>query len=390
MRIFWVVLLAVVCGSGVGLASSRAKFGRQPVDPLHAVFMSDRPEIAPNGADKPQARVAVEEEEFDFGDLQTGSETEHLFNISNIGEAALNLVNAGTTCAKCTLYKLDRDKLHPGESEAVKVSYKAGALGPFRQTATLMTNDPLRPRIELVVRGKVVTMLRAIPSDLVFSRINVDEPITGELRILNYSKEPLEILDYSFLQPDTAEHFKVAIEPIPAEELGQETARSGVRLRVTAGPGLPTGALRQTLHLKTNQEKSPTLDIPIEGRVDSDLSLLGAGWDANTGVLTMGAVKAGQGAKRQLYLLVRGAQRHDVKVSAGHSEPNWLHVDFGEPQDVSNGTIVKIPFTVVVPPGSPAANHMGTAQGKLGKVTLETTHPTVKQVQVYVQLSVEN
>ncbi len=391
MRIWLIVLLGMACGCGVGVATSWARYGNVSAATAPSGDVGDViGDLKRLPADQPQPRVSVEHDEFDFGELQLGTETEHLFRIANTGEAPLNVRSGGTTCAKCTLYSLDKENLEPGESEDVKVSYRASSLGVFRQTATILTNDALRPRVTLVVRGKVVTMVRVSPPDLVFSRLIADEPATADLRVLCYSRVPLEIRGHEFLEGETAERFKLEIEPLPQADLDKEDAHSGVRLRVTALAGLPVGAVRQKLRLKTNQEVSPTLDISIQGRVDSDISVIGSGWDGNTGVLAIGLVKGREGARRQLFLLVRGPHRHEVEFRQESREPEWLQVELGEPQDVNQGAIVKIPLTVVIPPGSPAANHVGSVQGKLGHLVLKTTHPTAKEVRLYVQFFVEN
>lgn len=388
MRVLFIILLGIACGTGLGVTISWARYGRAPLDQF-TVSAADS-SLKPPTNDEPQPRIAVAEDAFDFGDLQIGSEVHHEFPVSNTGDGNLHLVSGGTTCAKCTIDRLPQSDLAPGESEEITITYRAGALGPFRQTATILTNDPLHPRIALVVSGKVVSMLKLVPSDVVFSRLVSNEPATADVRVLCYTDKPLEITGHQFLDSETARLFEVQLDPLPQEDLDKEEAHSGVLLHIKALAGLPSGTLRQTLLLNTNQSISPNLEVPIQGRVEGAISLAGAGWDADSGTLSLGDVKSAAGARRQVFLLVRGPGRREVQVHVGKSDPSWLKLEVGQPQEVNDGAVVKIPLVVVIPPGSPAANHMGTAQGKLAHVVLETTLPTARQVNIYLQFLVEN
>jgi hypothetical protein len=45
------------------------------------------------------------------------------------------------------------------------------------------------------------------------------------------------------------------------------------------------------------------------------------------------------------------------------------------------------PLDVEVLKGSPITNRLGTKQGKAGKIVLGTTHPTAKEVQLFVRFA---
>lgn len=387
MRVLFIILLGIACGGGLGVAISWARFGREPADEF-TLTAPKQPQEPSKG--QPEPRIVVAEDAFDFGDVQLGSESHHDFQVSNTGDGMLHLVSGGTSCAKCTIEKLPRADLAPGETESITITYHPGGLGAFRQTATILTNDPLHPRVSLVVSGKVVSMLQAVPEDVVFSRLVSNESAKAEVRVFCHTNEPLEILGYQFQDTETAKLFEAQIDPLPQDELDKEGAHSGVLVRITALAGLPPGTLRQKLVLQTNQHVAPNLAIPIQGRVDGEIAVMGSGWDSDRGVLSLGEVKGGEGERRQVFLLVRGPGRHDVRVKAGKCNPEWLQVELGQPQDVNDGAVVKIPLTVIIPAASPAANHMGNAQGKLAEVVLDTTLPASPQMKIYVQFFVEN
>jgi len=54
-----------------------------------------------------------------------------------------------------------------------------------------------------------------------------------------------------------------------------------------------------------------------------------------------------------------------------------------------NGLVHLYELKIEVPKGVPPMIHLGNKQGELGKIVVGTTHPDAKQVQVFVQFSVE-
>jgi hypothetical protein len=101
-------------------------------------------------------------------------------------------------------------------------------------------------------------------------------------------------------------------------------------------------------------------------------------------------VKVGTGSSATLFLLVKGSHRNDVKFTVGEvTPPNALQVEIGAGTPISDGKALKIPLTVSVPKTAPVQTHMGDARGEMGKIMLETTHPTIKQVPISVRFVVE-
>lgn len=89
-----------------------------------------------------------------------------------------------------------------------------------------------------------------------------------------------------------------------------------------------------------------------------------------------------------MQILIHGEQRHDVQVTVGLATPDFLHVELGEPIEAGSGSTVRIPLSIIVPPGSPDVNYLGVT-GKMGEVILETNHPEARQIRMLIQLAVE-
>jgi hypothetical protein len=115
---------------------------------------------------------------------------------------------------------------------------------------------------------------------------------------------------------------------------------------------------------------------------------VGRGWDSDTGILTLGEVSHRTGVQRRLTLVVRGPLRKQVEFKPVQIAPSVLKVKLGQPSEL-NGVVVEVPLIVDVPQGSPPANHLGSKQGELGEIILETTHPQVPKLRILVRFAIE-
>ena len=118
-----------------------------------------------------------------------------------------------------------------GESGKVIVTWKpAEEPSSDRQTATILTDDPARPQVELAVSGRVKVILRSSPSELALGHVSAGEAATAETRLWCYLDEPLKIVGHQWSDAAADEHFEAAIQPLSAEDVGADPlARSGVR-----------------------------------------------------------------------------------------------------------------------------------------------------------------
>jgi hypothetical protein len=167
-----------------------------------------------------------------------------------------------------------------------------------------------------------------------------------------------------------------------------KTARDGVRITLTAKPGIPVGRFNQYLTLNTNLKEGEKLHIPVNGRVVGDISIHGTHWLEEEGVLLLGRVEGKIGKKDRVNLVVRGEGADKVEFKLDSADPSELSVTFGEPQRL-NAKLARVPVYIEVPPGTRPMVRLATSQGEEGKVVLKTTHPTMKQLVLGVRFAVE-
>jgi hypothetical protein len=260
--------------------------------------------------------------------------------------------------------------------------------GAFRQSAMVITNDPLQSRIELTIEGEITETTGVLPPELMFDKVPAGESKSAEVFVMSMLEDELTVSDAELSDPATRDKFNVQIEPVQREKLPSPVAMDGVRIRVTAKPGLPAGRFDQWLSLRTNLADAEKLEIPVIGRVVGDISVHGLGWNEDQGVLVIGNVKSSEGRKVQANLMVRGSEAASVKFSVRSADPSELKVHFGEPKQLKP-TLLHVPMEIEVPAGTRPMVRLDTAQGEEGRIVLETTHSTIKELVLGVRFAVE-
>jgi hypothetical protein len=385
MRILTIVLISALIGSAVGAAmgyieitSDRDAVGGLNVD--SAALPSESKGKAP--------RVEVVEPHFNFGQMERGREKSHEFVIRNVGDDKLTL-RLGTPSCKCTFSELKSNSLAPGESTHARLDWSAKVdHGPLRVTAPIYTNDPQQPEITLTIDGEVVAASGVEPAELAFDKVAVGETKSAEVYVMANLQDELSVSSAELSEAEFRDNFDVKIEPVKREELPAKTARAGVRITLTAKPGLPIGRFHQYLTLTTDLKEGEKLHIPVIGRVVGDISVHGKHWVEDEGVLLLGQVQSKTGKKDRVNLFIRGDDAESVKFEVGSADPPDLKVTFGEPIRLKS-TLVHVPVEIEVPAGTHPMVRLATAQGDEGRIVLKTTHPTMKELTLGVRFAVE-
>ncbi|HUT94048.1 MAG TPA: DUF1573 domain-containing protein, partial [Thermoguttaceae bacterium] len=373
---------------GVGMAMAR--FAQYPWD--------GTPAGIPLGIERPKDSgglppiVSISEETYDFGFMDADAKGRHEFVFENKGKGPLELKQGASSC-KCTVSVLEDGEIAPGESGVVAIEWTAKqSLGgdEFKQTAQILTNDPERPRLTLTIQGRVTVAARAVPSEVLFNGVTAGESGSATVRVFGFRSEPLEITGHELAQADTSDYFEVTYEPLPSDEVSEEEgATSGCRVKVTLKPGLPVGAFKQKIVLKTSSKEVPRIGVPIEGTVTGEISIVGKGWRREDGILHLGSIRSQEGAERTLFIRAGGLHANEVSYKLVEVYPDLLKIEFGETKQLESGKVSLTPLIIQVPKGSRPASHLGTDEKQLGRIILETNHPRVPRLQILLRFAVE-
>lgn len=339
-------------------------------------------------SEAPAPRAEVPNPTFDFGAMPRGSSESHGFVVKNTGTEPLRIEMGPTSC-KCTLSDADAGQVAPGESTTVTLSWVAKVnAGPFRQTATVLTNDPRRPRLELSVEGEVTDVTGMQPREFLIGKVGAGDETEASIYLGAYDDEKLEVTAAMADGTRNPELYEVNVVPIDAAEAPIRAATSAVRIDVKAGPGLPLGALTEWVEIQTSLEAAPTVLAPIVGAVEGDISIHGRGWNRTLGVLNFGTVPSSEGAGAKLLVSFKGEHAADAAAEVVDVDPQWLVAEIGEPRRVSDSK-THIPLNIKIPPGQAPVirNESGQSDGD-ARVVLKTEHPDTPEIDVRVRFIV--
>jgi hypothetical protein len=335
----------------------------------------------------------VNGETHDFGSIGRGAGGEHQFLFKNEGTKTMKIESGGTSCSACTVSDLPKSTIEPGETLAITVKFKPSSPDPeFRKEAYIVTNDPKRPTVVLVVMGRVVEPVRLDPPQLTVGNITSTSELTLEAKLYSNLGGDFQVTGHELTNKELSKQFEVAVEPEAVTDVEGSKAKRLYTIRVKLKPGLPLGSLLQSVRLMTTDTANATMELPIRGTVVSDVSILsGRNFDSQTNILTLGIVAQSKGAKAVLPLLIKGPLRDSVEVSIERTDPEkTLVASFGAAKSINDGAVRMVPLTVEIPVGAAPTNRMGGVnRSDYGRVVVATTHPDAPRLQILVRFAVE-
>jgi hypothetical protein len=389
LNAWWVAAVAAVAGVAVGAGGAFL----QRATPWTVGDL--RVASAVSG---PAPRAETGEVRHAFGTLGTGGSGSHEFLVRNGGDGALTL-RKGTTSCTCTVSDFEAIEggsadgtrvVPPGGETKIRVQWKAKPPGgPFRQQATILTDDPRRPEVVFTVEGTVVPTWKAVPDLLAVPRVSASsgERVTAD--VFTYGTEPPVVTEATLDDLKIAQFVSLATAPLSAEEVAGETgATGGFLLTVDLKPGLPIGPLKRMIQVSFTMPEPLVAEIPLEGTVGGDLVMAGPGWDSSRQALLLGTVSGKTGLRTRVFLTAKGPHRDSVRPTVREVVPELLQVTIGDGSPIGTGGAVRIPIDIVIPPDSRAVNHLCSQQGPAGRIVLATGHPDSPEFTIPVCVAV--
>ncbi|OYW17198.1 MAG: hypothetical protein B7Z55_13025, partial [Planctomycetales bacterium 12-60-4] len=377
-RIILPVLLGLAIGLGMGWVQSKGlnqvfeeRFSLSRSTDAEAKGEITQAEIIEKAVGTPRVEVPGGSS-YVFGNMKLGESMSHEFPFRNAGDGPLVLTMGTSTC-KCTIGDLEKSILEPGEQTMIKLTWtpKAPALD-FSQSATIITNDPLKGEVQLSIAGKVGQSIVFSPSSLSLGDFSSTETSTHKIRVYSHLEGvTIESLVWSDPEGSKLVSFtKTEIDPRTDSE--NESAFKGYDVTVTIKPGMRLGPMNAKILATTNmQEKLDPIEVPVSGRVSGDTELIGGpSFDADKATLTIGKVSRKEETVVRLQLSIQGADRASAVPKVISVVPaESLEVEIGEPRESASRRLFPIVFKV--PQGAPIATYPGSNPKNFGKVIIK-------------------
>lgn len=342
----------------------------------------------------PWPSVELVEKEYKFGEMGLGESLSHDFVIKNKGEAPLVLEQGRTSC-KCTLSNVKDNQIAPGGEAKVTLTWEPKAVDKmFRQTATILTNDPQNKSFELVVSGEVVETVTISPAgEWMLGELSDDLP--AENRVVSgqmYSRliDNLKIVSVESNNPKIIPEY----EPMSEDELKDKALKSGFKIKVKVEPGLAVGPINTRVVIKTEETarkegaKPETKEyvFHVRGTRTGPLTILsgpGVVWHPEVMAIDMEEFPAAEGHKSRLLIFVTGMGDKELELTKVDTDTPFLKVQLVRDTKFASTKKQRYDLYFEVPPGSPAVTKK---RKDAARVTLLTNHPEAPELKFRVEM----
>ncbi|NLE37028.1 MAG: hypothetical protein GX621_03290, partial [Pirellulaceae bacterium] len=150
------------------------------------------------------------------------------------------------------------------------------------------------------------------------------------------------------------------------------------------------GPFLQTILVRTSLSEAPRIEIPVKGKVGSDISVVGRDWDENRQMLRLGVLDPAEDAERTLLLVVRGRHRQHVDFEVAEVfPPGLIQAELDKESGTKKGIAIRVPLKIRIPKHGGSANYLGSGQSPVGHVLIETTHPEIPRIKIPISFAIE-
>ncbi len=177
--------------------------------------------------------------------------------LKNVGNEQLIITNVKPSCG-CTTAPLDKDKLAPGETATIDVSFNVGdRAGPNSKTIRISSNDPASSTTIFRLSADVQKEITLSPAYFAFSQMEVGKEESSKISIKNTGKKTLTLSNVTKSPAD----LKLNIS-------GTKTLKPGETFDIVAKvtPTAP-GYMNCWVKIKTNSVDEPEISISGYGSV---------------------------------------------------------------------------------------------------------------------------
>ena len=350
--------------------------------------------------------------EYDFGIMEQGQESQHVFVIRNDGEAPLRLAAnyQGANTCECTVGSLERDLIEPGETVNVTVSWgiKKPVVG-FAHSARIRTNDPDHVTIPLLIKGVIGRRAVIRPSTTwTLGQLDSDGTVDVDLTLHSEISDQFKLLKIenpsgrivTKTQPLDAEELKAlgaADTASPAAKKKMDKAitrlkagsqrplpKSGYKITATVDSSkFASGPFLETLTFHTDLSEDHEISFHIRGSRSGMIEFQrtkGNEWDSKNLILRLGTFSAAKGKSVRIPMLVKNVTG-DGEIQIKSVKPKFLELEFERDTKFPAKKNRRYWMTLTVPKGNPP---IVLTTRRHGEVILEFDGDTKRTMRFFV------
>jgi hypothetical protein len=186
-----------------------------------------------------------------------------VYKFQNTGPETVKITEVQPGCG-CTTPSLSKDVFAPGESGEVSLEFAfGGRSGPAREDATVMTDLPSQPTIELMLQTTIPRVLDVTPLVLYWKQGEKLAPKTAEIDVApNLPFQKLEVGDagpdfqVALKEIQHAAHYELVVTPLALPSAGAPPPAGNTNTPdAVAGP-IARAQITLTLHLTGDQTRT--------------------------------------------------------------------------------------------------------------------------------------
>ncbi len=207
-------------------------------------------------------RTVVAGSVVDVGRVARGETVEHSFQISNEGNAPLEIVRVKPTCG-CTVAEYD-EVIAAGESGILRAKLDTSDFrGPIAKSIRVYTNDAANPELRLVIKADVRAQIDVSPGYARFVVVDGEEYGTRRQIVWSPDFDGLElsgpISPYPFVD--------VSLRKLEPGDSDYRKGSNRWQVDVTLESDAPVGPMADYARVKTNHPRQKMVRIPVSGMV---------------------------------------------------------------------------------------------------------------------------
>jgi hypothetical protein len=137
--------------------------------------------------------LQVETPSFNFGEIFQGEKVPHVFEFTNQGDEVLKIDRVRSSCG-CTAVLVSKKNIPPGGKGELKANFDSARFrGNISKTIYIYSNDPVRPTMQLHIKGSVKEIVAVEPLQINFGKVEAGKPVTSTVVLRNQGKETLKL-----------------------------------------------------------------------------------------------------------------------------------------------------------------------------------------------------